>query len=263
MICRIVLFFLCAISLLGCGSFGHSKMPISEKDKSQTVVLMERIDDEMHTYCTGVWINSSTILTARHCIAGAVQTRFIAAIPTVEKRIEAIELDMVPHPSDSQMRGFVIHYTNEANTTLIGENPLKMFSGKVIGCDKIHDLAVILVTEDKPDHQTASLVSELPIAGTEVSIVGHPKGFTYTTMKGTISGVREEIPSDYISGPFVQIVAPVWMGNSGGGAFDSEGRLVGIASQIVRSMPNEAMFIHPRTIRTFLDQNEVGYTIFL
>jgi S1-C subfamily serine protease len=56
---------------------------------------------------------------------------------------------------------------------------------------------------------------------------------------------------DELLGPWMQVSAPIWYGNSGGGAFDAEGSLVGIAS-FKALAPNVAFYVHLETIREFL-----------
>ena len=63
--------------------------------------------------------------------------------------------------------------------------------------------------------------------GQRVYAVGTPEGFELTFSEGIISGLREAA-----SGRYVQITAPISEGSSGGGLFDSEGRLIGITTFI-------------------------------
>jgi S1-C subfamily serine protease len=49
----------------------------------------------------------------------------------------------------------------------------------------------------------------------------------------------------------MQVSAPVWFGNSGGGAFNDEGEIVGIASFIMKG-PSLGFFIPVDSIRPFL-----------
>ena len=61
--------------------------------------------------------------------------------------------------------------------------------------------------------------------GQRVYAIGTPEGFELTLSDGLISGLRE---SDM--GRYLQITAPISEGSSGGGLFDSAGRLIGIVS---------------------------------
>jgi S1-C subfamily serine protease len=55
-----------------------------------------------------------------------------------------------------------------------------------------------------------------------------------------------------IKAKVVQISAPIWIGNSGGGAFNSDGHLIGLSSWITLRAPSVAFFIHRDEIKNFL-----------
>lgn len=61
--------------------------------------------------------------------------------------------------------------------------------------------------------------------GQKVYAIGAPQGLTLTLSDGLISSLR---PSDI--GVVIQTTAPISKGSSGGGLFDTEGRLVGVTS---------------------------------
>jgi S1-C subfamily serine protease len=60
------------------------------------------------------------------------------------------------------------------------------------------------------------------------------------------------------TGPWVQIIAHVLPGNSGGGAFTKDGTLVGIASWI-KGGAGISFFVHPETIQNFLITNKIKH----
>ena len=61
--------------------------------------------------------------------------------------------------------------------------------------------------------------------GQRVYAIGTPEGFELTLSEGLISGLRETG-----GGRYIQTTAPISEGSSGGGLFDSNGRLIGIIS---------------------------------
>ena len=85
-----------------------------------------------------------------------------------------------------------------------------------------------------PDHDYAKLASYAPAIGEKIHIVGHVKGLYWSYIEGVVSGYRLEVPAAkveaHMSGPFMQLSAPVYFGNSGGGVFNSDGDLVGVVS---------------------------------
>ncbi|GAA3398252.1 S1C family serine protease [Cryptosporangium minutisporangium] len=102
--------------------------------------------------------------------------------------------------------------------------------GTVVGTDEIADLAVIRAA--RTNLPAAAIRSDLPRAGEVALAVGSPLGFENTVTQGIISGVGRQIPSEQTGGrPLVDLIqtdAAISPGNSGGGLFDAQGRLVGI-----------------------------------
>lgn len=69
--------------------------------------------------------------------------------------------------------------------------------------------------------------------GQRVYAIGAPEGFELTLSEGIVSGLR-----DSPSGRYLQITAPLSEGSSGGGLFDSRGRLIGITAFVYSSGQN-------------------------
>lgn len=237
------------------------RVPLPTQTKSQTVALVENLEGHIEVGCTGVWINEDTILTARHCIEGAAELRWLLKIESPVDRFIAVLNHEVPKFEDEQLVGDEAHYIVESEVTNVGENPKTTHLGKVIAVSREKDLAIIKTVGPHPVHLSAAIVSSVPETGADVVVVGHTKGLYYTYMKGTVSSVRQSLPDEEdILGPYVQIIAPIWYGNSGGGAFTTSGDLVGIAS-FMDEAPNQGFFIHPETIRKFLETSKVVYRV--
>lgn len=71
--------------------------------------------------------------------------------------------------------------------------------------------------------------------GQKIHIIGNPRGLENSYSVGHISGFREfnRLYDGTILAEFIQTDAAINSGNSGGPAFDSEGRVIGIASRIL------------------------------
>jgi S1-C subfamily serine protease len=69
--------------------------------------------------------------------------------------------------------------------------------------------------------------------GQRVYAVGTPEGFELTLSEGLVSGLREAA-----AGRYIQTTAPMSEGSSGGGLFDSEGRLIGITAFVFSAGQN-------------------------
>ncbi len=185
-----------------------------------TVALAEPGEDgePSHVYCAAVWVSEKYILTAAHCT-------------NIEKPM--------------------IHFFTEGENVEVYAEPTTLHAAKLVSRHEEEDLALLESLGGFP-HAVATL-GPSPVVGDAVSVVGHPSGFGWTLVRGIVGALRgPDAPSpEPIHGPFLQLSACVWFGNSGGGAFDSEGRLIGISSFITRA-PCMAFFVAPSTIRKFL-----------
>jgi len=229
------------LSIVGCGS--SLKTPVRSPDPlhahlgNVTVALVyQGTNDEgekfVRPYCTGVWVSDDQILTAGHCVE---------AVARMDKKLEEDDpVDPVGNP---------VHYIAQVEVPGAGEEePSAVHFGHVEAWDEDHDLALIKASSGNiPGHDKASLASEIPGLGERVYVVGHPRGLYWTYIEGVVSAYR----TNPEVGMVVQVSAPVWFGNSGGGVFDSSGNLVGISSRLARA-PNVSFFIHEDSIKSFL-----------
>ncbi len=71
--------------------------------------------------------------------------------------------------------------------------------------------------------------------GARVYAIGTPQGLEATLSDGLLSGLRRDEQGQLL---FVQITAPISPGSSGGGLFDTEGRLIGITTLMRREAQN-------------------------
>lgn len=168
--------------------------------------------------CAGVWISKTLILTANHCV------------------------DEKPPNFQYIVQGDLVDK--------------KLREALLLATDKKADLALLISNpEDLPEHTVAKLSEDPIMVGDPMHVIGHTAGYPWTYSSGFVSAVRDDMfgPSAFDI-KVVQISAPVWMGNSGGGAFDSNGQLVGICSWISKNGPQLTFFIHRDVVKSFLRQ---------
>ena len=109
----------------------------------------------------------------------------------------------------------------------------RTLTGKVIGSDKLSDLAVVKVTASNLPvlalgNSDAVQVGDVALA------VGNPLGIGQTVTMGIISAKGRSTPSgDGGYEDFIQTDAPINHGNSGGALVNTKGELIGINSQIL------------------------------
>ncbi|MGB1288266.1 MAG: S1C family serine protease [Aggregatilineales bacterium] len=107
---------------------------------------------------------------------------------------------------------------------------------QVIGLDPDSDLAVLRV--DLPVEKLIPVEfadSNMLITGQPVFALGSPFGQEWTLTQGIISALGRTIRglTDFSIGEAIQTDAPINPGNSGGPLLDTEGRVIGVNSQIL------------------------------
>lgn len=100
----------------------------------------------------------------------------------------------------------------------------KRFAATLRYADLGHDLCSFTVQDLAAPPITMGATSGL-VVGENAYAIGAPEGFDLTLSSGIISSLRE-IPG----GTIIQMTTPISPGSSGGGLFDSDGRLIGITS---------------------------------
>ncbi len=106
----------------------------------------------------------------------------------------------------------------------------RQFPGKVVGLDKVADVAVVKINAS--DLPTVNLGDSRTLkVGQWVLAIGAPFGFDNTATAGIVSAKGRTLPgSGYV--PFIQSDVPINPGNSGGPLFNMQGQVVGINSRI-------------------------------
>lgn len=176
------------------------------KDKVIAIVEQDENTGHWDAHCAGVWISLTQIMTANHCTQAEI--------------LPGLRL-----PMDYRWVATLEQY--DAN------HPMK---AKVTSRDEARDIAVLQVEVIFPHAYAEFRRGEVPV-GEEVYVCGQPWGdlsLPWTVTRGIVSGIRPDFRD--LKGEILQTDAVIWYGNSGGGMFDHEGRLVGISSEIdVRS----------------------------
>ncbi len=104
---------------------------------------------------------------------------------------------------------------------------------EVVSSDEFQDLAVLRPAGDAgPGIPLVDESSGTPEIGAPVFAIGSPFGLQNTVTAGVVSAFRDDGGR-----PVIQFDAPVNPGNSGGGLFDLEGRLIGIPTSIKSPIP--------------------------
>jgi serine protease Do len=128
--------------------------------------------------------------------------------------------------------GYVLtnaHVVADASEVTVKLTDRREFTAKVIGVDKLSDVALIKIA-----------ATGLPIVhfgdssrlkpGQWVVAIGSPFGFENSVTAGVVSATARSLDENYV--PFIQTDAAVNPGNSGGPLFNLDGEVIGINAQI-------------------------------
>lgn len=210
-----------------------------ELERDSTVALVRDEVDEVtgkhfwFTYCSGVWISDDLILTAYHC---------------VHNKYDDLGVEV---GNNINVSYYLDLRTPDKKEAYFGES----HPSTVVKIEPKSDLALLRVKEISHGHHKAYINTRPILDGSSVMIVGHPTGLLYTWVNGTVAASRWLEKDDDNVVKVLHITSPTWFGNSGGAAFDMDGRIVGIASFIMIG-GDRSFFIHRDIIVEFLVRDD-------
>ncbi|MDA3913703.1 Do family serine endopeptidase [Oleiagrimonas sp.] len=124
------------------------------------------------------------------------------------------------------------HVVDHADSVTVRLQDRRTLKAKVIGTDKLYDIALLKVKAHDLPTVTIGDSSKLK-PGQWVLAIGSPFGFDYTVTQGIVSAVGRNLGrQDQPYTSFIQTDVPINRGNSGGPLFNLDGQVVGINSQI-------------------------------
>lgn len=205
-------------------SLSHSNA--AEDLRSKTVALVQRDEDEeVRAFCSGVWVSQFSILTAAHCVDDLA----------VGSKVEYVSPFDVFNPGSLEAKAEIVP------------------RGAVIrALDDKHDLA-LLVTSQYPVHGWSRPALNVR-AGDFAQSMGQPLGLWWSYSSGDVAAIRQFDAGVNIV--WVQATTPISPGNSGGGLFDEDGQLIGIAHGSFTRGQLLNLFVHPQYIHDFLVRND-------
>ena len=130
--------------------------------------------------------------------------------------------------------GYVItnaHVVDNAADIRVGLTDRHEYEAELVGADPASDIALLKIDSDENLPVVTIGDSDELAVGEWVLAIGSPFGFEHTATQGIVSALARSLPDDtYV--PFIQTDVAVNPGNSGGPLFDTDGRVVGVNSQI-------------------------------
>ncbi|WP_440957493.1 Do family serine endopeptidase [Oceanicaulis sp. LC35] len=133
--------------------------------------------------------------------------------------------------------GYVVtnnHVIDGADTIRVVLTDGRSLEATIVGTDVATDLALLRVAEEDEPFAYVELERDLSIrVGDWVVAVGNPFGLGGTATAGIISATGRQMGAAQAYTDFLQIDAPINRGNSGGPAFDLDGKVIGVNSAII------------------------------
>jgi len=129
--------------------------------------------------------------------------------------------------------GYIVtneHLVSDGKRIEVTSDSGKTYQAKVVGTDRQTDLALIRITAGS-DFPFVRFAADPPRIGDWVLAIGNPFGLGGTVTAGIVSASGRDIGE----GPyddFIQIDAPVNLGNSGGPTFNVRGEVIGVNTAI-------------------------------
>ncbi len=130
--------------------------------------------------------------------------------------------------------GYVVtnnHVVDGARRVRVRLNDGETFEAKLVGGDARTDLALLKIDAGRPLPFVEFGDSDRIRAGDWVMTIGNPFGLGGSVTAGIVSARGRDLRGGSLV-DFLQIDAPINHGNSGGPAFDAEGRVIGVNASI-------------------------------
>ncbi len=160
-------------------------------------------------------------------------------------------------------RGYLVtnyHVIQDAETITIQLSDERVLAARLVGADKVSDLAVLYV--DAPDLKAAEFGDSTSLrVGDMVAAIGDPLGTQLqgSMTNGIVSAVSRSVTMNGFAMELIQTNADLNPGNSGGPLINCYGQVIGINTMVLRESGNEEVegvgFAIPSTsVKRIVDQ---------
>jgi S1-C subfamily serine protease len=175
----------------------------------------------------------------------AVYKKALPSVVNITSTAVAFDFFYGPVPQQGQGSGFILdkqghiltnnHVIDNAQRVQVTLYDKHQYKATVVGVDKGHDLALLLI--DAPNLQPATLAESQGLTvGQRVYAIGNPFGLSGTMTRGIISAIRSiRGPNNNPIEDAIQTDAAVNPGNSGGPLLNSRGEVIGITTLIANN----------------------------
>jgi S1-C subfamily serine protease len=194
--------------------------------------------------------NSENPLDAEEQNNIEVYRKNIASVVNVKSRAVTFDFFYGLVPEEGQGSGFIIdkaghvltnyHVIAEARQVEVVLHNRKSYKATIVGTDRSHDLAVLLIKA--PDLQPMTLGDSTHLqVGQKVYAIGNPFGLAGTLTRGIVSSIRSvQEPDGTAIDEAIQTDAAINPGNSGGPLLNWHGEVIGINTLIASNVGQSA-----------------------
>jgi S1-C subfamily serine protease len=194
--------------------------------------------------------NNDTPLDAEEQNNIDVYRKNIASVVNVKSRAVTFDFFYGLVPEEGQGSGFIIdktghvltnyHVIADARQVEVVLHNRKSYKATIIGTDRSHDLAVLLIKA--PDLQPMTLGDSTHLqVGQKVYAIGNPFGLAGTLTRGIVSSIRSvQEPDGTAIDEAIQTDAAINPGNSGGPLLNWRGEVIGINTLIASNTGQSA-----------------------
>lgn len=153
-------------------------------------------------------------------------------------------------------RGYVVtchHCVAAHEHWLVKLRDGRRFIGHVVASDPARELALVRLDAGGRRFVAQRLAETPARVRDEVTVIGHPKGWTWTTTVGRVTAVEREVPIDGtpVKG-LMQADAAINPGCSGGAVLNGRGELVGVPVAMHSDALGIGFVVPAKQIREFL-----------
>ncbi|MDX1932481.1 MAG: trypsin-like peptidase domain-containing protein [Capsulimonadales bacterium] len=185
-------------------------------------------------------VTTSAVGSVDNSTVGAITTEEQSTI-RVAKQVSPAVVTVLPERGlgsgviiDSR-KGIILtnaHVVGDSRTVGIKLKNAKELRGTVLGKDTMVDIAVVKVTATNLPQAALGNSDKIEVGQNAIAI-GNPLGLDQTVTTGVVSALNRRISQDDVEG-FIQTDAAINPGNSGGPLLDSQGRVIGINTAVLR-----------------------------
>lgn len=207
-----------------------SQVPVNNQQKlkpnvhqmlKNTAALVEKTPTgKLFSYCASVFISQTEMVSAFHCIQDEEE------------------------PSKNIIGHIVKFQSYDQRGTQNFHNAL------VWGYDEKSDLLMLHTLSNFP-HSYVEVAKEDPEIGDNLYVVGHPLQVSWNYTVGILSSIIEKNNKRLL----FATVPGVYFGNSGGGIYSSNGKLISISDAIIKSIAGSLIGVDNSTLNNFIKEN--------